>query len=123
LWCRGCGLFVSASVDGILQSAALRVNLGIVDFESHLLEQRAWPKPQTTYKVHNTNRRTLYINWREQQDMTSFIQHHATCRCWRSNRCSSPGVLHIKMGKRRLISTSLVQKLSICLNIHIFRFL
>jgi hypothetical protein len=32
------------------------VDLGIVNFESYLLEQRAWPKPQTTYKVHNTNR-------------------------------------------------------------------
>lgn len=53
---RGSGLFVSTPIDRVLQSAALRVDLRVVNFESHLLEQRAWPKPQTTYKVHNTNR-------------------------------------------------------------------
>ncbi|PSN28971.1 hypothetical protein C0J52_28306, partial [Blattella germanica] len=41
-----CDFFVCTSVDGVFQRAALRVGLGIVNFEPYLLEQRAWPKPR-----------------------------------------------------------------------------
>ncbi|KAJ4429388.1 hypothetical protein ANN_21545 [Periplaneta americana] len=44
LGCLG-GLLVRPAVDGVLQRAPLRMGLGVVDFETHLLEQRAWPGP------------------------------------------------------------------------------
>lgn len=55
LGCWSRGFLVCTAVDSVLQRTALRVDLGIVNFEPYLLEQRARPKPQTTYKVHNTN--------------------------------------------------------------------
>lgn len=54
LGCWGRGFLVCPPVDSVLQRTALRVNLRIVNFEPYLLEQRARPKPRTTYKVHNT---------------------------------------------------------------------
>jgi len=75
------------------------MGLGIVNFEPYLLEQRAWPKPQTTYKVHNTEgwgvlRRLCTLN------ITSFIERKPLDAVKGAVWLEFSGVLSLTMRKK-----------------------